>query len=332
MFVPGDITNIQTGFSNDNLTSYPVPSATYNQDVLYLAWVSSKSGGAFVEAPVPTLTGGGLTWTQIATDTIALPVDNTMRITAFRAVPSANTTNAITLGFGASQQDWVGWTIVQVTNANITSGGANAVVQSKTYVQDVLNPSFTMDAATGPESLVISGFGANGSSTAWTAGTNETEIAQTFRSFSQFNLVQDITVDCTTNATNEKGSVALEIASSTITTPDQFTFTDVTDAEFSTLYQDSQPITGPTDGVTLTVTDGEVSNNNGLTWSPTSVTMVTGQTLVRATVTSSDQPLTAVTQTPVVNGVSDTFSVTTKDAEPERYRTDHFITAPLFKS
>ena len=102
--------------------------------------------------------------------------------------------------------------------------------------------------------------------------------------------------------------------------PAQFTFTDVTDADLSTVYTDTQALTGGTlvDGVSdLTVTNGLTSvTGSGGTFNSSVKTYSAGNSFVRATVTSSSSQDTAVTQTPDVNGISDTFSVTTLNILP----------------
>lgn len=99
------------------------------------------------------------------------------------------------------------------------------------------------------------------------------------------------------------------------TTPDQFTFSDVTGAELSTTYEDIQAITGVDAGETLAVTNGETSNTGiAGTYDSTNKAMVAGQSYVKSSVTSSASYSTAATQTPTVNGVGDVFSVTTRAA------------------
>lgn len=101
--------------------------------------------------------------------------------------------------------------------------------------------------------------------------------------------------------------------SSADTTPVQFSFVDVANAELNTLYENVQQITGVDAGQTLTAVNGLVSNDGGVTWS-SSCQMVTGQTYVKAFITTSGTNSLEHTQVVTVNGISDTFSVTTKAA------------------
>jgi hypothetical protein len=93
-------------------------------------------------------------------------------------------------------------------------------------------------------------------------------------------------------------------------TPDQFFFTDQTALPLNTLTTATAVITGVDVGATLTATNGDLSNDNGVTWS-SAVVYVDSQTLVRASVTTSASYSTAVSQTVTVNNVSNTFSATT---------------------
>ena len=120
----------------------------------------------------------------------------------------------------------------------------------------------------------------------------------------------------TYNATDVAGNPALPITRvvnvvSADSTPDAFTFTDVSNGAINTLYEDIQSILGVDAGQTLVATgDLLLSNDGGSTFLP-SVQMITGQTLVKATLTTSGVNGLAHSATGTVNGVADTFTVTT---------------------
>lgn len=118
------------------------------------------------------------------------------------------------------------------------------------------------------------------------------------------------------NAVDVAGNAAIEVSRAVNvvagdSTPTQFNFTDVNNADLNTLYENTQSISDVDAGQTVTAIGGEVSNDNGATWS-SSVQMVTGQTLVKASITTSSTNSLEHSQEVTVNGVSDTFSVTTK--------------------
>jgi ribosomal 50S subunit-recycling heat shock protein len=105
------------------------------------------------------------------------------------------------------------------------------------------------------------------------------------------------------------------------TTPDAFSFTDVTGAALSTVTtSNSLTIAGINAAASVSVTGGEVRINGG-PW-VTGGTITNGQTL-EVRVISSASNSTAVTATVTVGGVSDTWSVTTTSGAPVRV----FLTA-----
>lgn len=120
------------------------------------------------------------------------------------------------------------------------------------------------------------------------------------------------------NATDVAGNVATTVVrtvtvSGADVTPNQFNFVDVSNAELNTLYENTQQITGVDVGQTLTATNGLLSNDGGSTWD-SSVQFVSGQTYVKASLTTTGDNSTANTVTVTVNGIQSTFTVTTKAA------------------
>ena len=120
------------------------------------------------------------------------------------------------------------------------------------------------------------------------------------------------------------------IAAAQDTIPDQFTFVSTTEAEVGTEYSSSTAITGVDNGVLLVATNGQVSNNQGVSWS-TSASMVVGQTLVRATLTSSTSNSTTVSVTVTVNTMSAVFSIRTRvlTSQPNQFTFDNITGANL---
>jgi hypothetical protein len=120
------------------------------------------------------------------------------------------------------------------------------------------------------------------------------------------------------NATDNAGNVAVEVTRTvnvvaSDSTPNQFTFTDVSNAELNTLYESIHQLTGVDVGQTVTATNGQVSNDGGASWS-SSAQFVSGQTYVKAALTTTSANSIANTVTVTVNGISDVFIVTTKAA------------------
>lgn len=94
------------------------------------------------------------------------------------------------------------------------------------------------------------------------------------------------------------------------TTPTAFSFTDVTDAATSTVYESNTITVAGMDGpADVTITGGEYSKNGGA-WASSATTAVVGDTFkVRGT--SSSSASTAVNVALTIGGVSDTYTITT---------------------
>ncbi len=100
------------------------------------------------------------------------------------------------------------------------------------------------------------------------------------------------------------------------TTPNSFTFVDVSDATQNQSYISNEiNITGINSPAPLAVTGGEYTLDGGTTWSSAPTTVNNNQA-VKLKVMSADTPNTEVNATLTVGGVSDTYTVTTSNATP----------------
>lgn len=90
-----------------------------------------------------------------------------------------------------------------------------------------------------------------------------------------------------------------------------FAFTPVTGAETSTLYQATSSVSGADPGQSLTIVNGQLSNDSGSTWAET-VTYVDGQTLARTSLTTGTSFSTPYSVSVNINGIAKTYSVTTR--------------------
>jgi len=125
-------TNLETSGTGTDATSFDTGSISPTLGRLVLVSVSSVST-ASAPVNIPTVSGAGMTWTQVAT---ALETENSYRrITLFRGVSVGNS-GALTLDFAGESQLRCGWSITEINNVD-TGGtnGANAIVQSATAVQ-----------------------------------------------------------------------------------------------------------------------------------------------------------------------------------------------------
>jgi len=117
--------------STTNDTSFTTASITPTANNLVLAWVTNTKG---TTPDTPTLSGNGLTWVQVATVTWGTIAAPTARTTLFRAMGAAPSAGAVTISFGATNnQTGCAWSIIMFSGV-VTSGtnGSDAVVQSLT--------------------------------------------------------------------------------------------------------------------------------------------------------------------------------------------------------
>lgn len=121
---------ILKGSSTTNATSYVTASVspTSNKPV-YLGIYSAQTTG---QAVAPTVTGAGLTWTEVDTSQFG-----TSRLTVFEAY-GAVTPGALTIDFGGIGQSGVTYVIVQATGAD-----ADATVQEVDTQSGVASTTLT---------------------------------------------------------------------------------------------------------------------------------------------------------------------------------------------
>lgn len=205
------------GDTTDRAT-YTTASITPTANALVLAWVRSAQVGG---APVPTLTGNGLTWVQVATvpyGTIASPVS---RLTLFRAMGASPTPGAVSIAFGATQLGAT-WAIVELTGAEPGgTAGSAAIVQSATNRVDGSPSSFTVTLAAYAATVNagVAGF-AWGSGTAATPGAGWTELSEqvvgslpNMGTQTEWNTTNDTTADITgLAAASNLAGIAVEVA------------------------------------------------------------------------------------------------------------------------
>jgi hypothetical protein len=129
-------------------------------------------------------------------------------------------------------------------------------------------------------------------------------------------LPSSASASTTRTATITIGSISdtmtVTTAAAADSTPDAFSFTDVTGADILSIYSDTVTITGINTSVTATITttDGAIFKVNNGTANTSSKTVVNNDTITVSIATTADS-FTLHEATITVGGVSDTFSVTT---------------------
>jgi hypothetical protein len=118
--------HLTTAASDADATSYTTASITPVSGRLVLAWVSNE-----VEAGVPaipTLTGNGLNYVQVATVVVGFT-----RLSLFRALGLGPVAGTVAVAFGAQTQLGASWSFSSFSGVNLGgTDGSAAVVQSVT--------------------------------------------------------------------------------------------------------------------------------------------------------------------------------------------------------
>lgn len=119
---------LTSGTDNTTGTSFATASISPTSGrMVYIAIENIRTGGGGPDVP-SSVTGNGLTWTQVNTIGNA-SADN---LSVYRALASSPSSGAISISFGTSQA-YCSWAVVEVDGAD-TGGtnGSNSVVQSVT--------------------------------------------------------------------------------------------------------------------------------------------------------------------------------------------------------
>jgi len=120
------VTLLTSSNTTTDAASFSTASVSPNASELILLWVSTSHASA----NTPTVSGLGLTWALVATET-----SGTRRGSVYRTMSaSAITPGAITMDYGAASQGTCDWAVVAFSN--VDTGGTNgsgAIVQSGTY-------------------------------------------------------------------------------------------------------------------------------------------------------------------------------------------------------
>lgn len=138
--------------SGTDLASYANSSWTPPSSELIIVFVhGARSGGP----DVPTISGNGLTWTQIGT---MLTFGTSRSLTLFGANASGSSEGVTTVDFAANVQTGCIATFFHVTGVDLSSGVAAAFVQMVTAVGNSTSGSVTLAAAGNANNRPISCF------------------------------------------------------------------------------------------------------------------------------------------------------------------------------
>jgi hypothetical protein len=200
--------------TSSNVNSYTGRNCSPLPNRLVLAAVRSQKTNS-TNPEIPTLSGCGLTWAQVATVTAGTGATR-QRLTVFRAFASTAVSGFVTADFGGVTQNGVCMHIFDVAQSS-DSGGSNgsaAVVQAVTNSFTGTTGSVTLAAFANSNNGTI-GFFAKSNSANTTPGTGFVESAeQTFASAtlqSEWRRENDTSVDCTWTGSTDWCGIAIEV-------------------------------------------------------------------------------------------------------------------------
>ncbi len=123
-------TLLTEGSSESDSSSYATASISPTAQSLVLAFVNQVTATAASGSNVPTCSGAGMTWVQVATQAYDSENPDRGRFTMFRALDAAPGSGALTFSFGGETQARASWGIVEFENVDIGGAdGADAIVQ-----------------------------------------------------------------------------------------------------------------------------------------------------------------------------------------------------------
>jgi len=124
------VSHLTDGIDTTAGTTATTASVTPAQDTLVLVSVFND-GGAGIAAPTVSVSGAGLTFTQVATQVWG--ASSRFRQSLFRAAGAA-TSGALTIDAGATSCVTFVWSVDQMNYAVATNNGADGIVQSATAI------------------------------------------------------------------------------------------------------------------------------------------------------------------------------------------------------
>lgn len=153
-------------------SSYVTASVTLYPKNLYLFSVMSLG-----DATIPTVTGAGQTWVQVASK---IDASNTRKVTTFRAVAGAEASGALTIDFGGNNQTACAWILDKIDGVDIlANNGATAIVQTATAENTGTQTGITVTFSTPPLSgNSVYGAVRKSDTVPISPGTNFTELAE----------------------------------------------------------------------------------------------------------------------------------------------------------
>lgn len=200
-----DYASLATSGSNTDASSYTTASISPTANNLVLAWVYSAAGST---PNVPTVSGGGVTWVQVAT---VLDSTSQKRLTLFRAMSAVSTSGTVTFDFGGQTQTGCTWSIIQYDHVSTRgTNGSGAIVQTDTEASagSVSSLTSTLSSFASTQNAAVGGFGYALNSTDGVVGSGFTHTGErnqgspNMAMLTEFRNSPDTTVDMSIGASS----------------------------------------------------------------------------------------------------------------------------------
>jgi hypothetical protein len=205
--------------NGSDLSSYATASYTPTADRLMIAAVHNRGSASGITPDTPTLSGNGLTWSQVVT---YLP-DNTgtqYRATVFVAKSGASpSAGAVTADFGGVNQGGCIIVVDEFDGADLTGAALDAIIQNKTGATTggATSETITLDGAIGSGNATYGTF-MHEANEGNTPGSGYTELADQFTGtgmsmsiITEYRADGQTTVDASWTTSIQHGGIALEI-------------------------------------------------------------------------------------------------------------------------
>lgn len=204
-------THLTTAASDTDAASYTTASITPVSGRLVAAWVSNEVASG--TPTIPTLSGNGLNYVQVATVTVGQT-----RLTLFRALGLGPVAGTVTIDFGGVTQIGASWSLASFAGVNPGgTDGSAAIVQAVTNSNTGTSITATLAAFADSGNATAGGFRHSLAENA-TAGTGFAVLGQASgaaparNTATEFRTTTDTTVDATWASSAANLAIAIELS------------------------------------------------------------------------------------------------------------------------
>lgn len=218
------ITNITANSNITSGTSFTTSSQTFTSGRHYLFGVNVRNGSS-INPSVPTVTGGGTTWSSVGTSSNFDDSGASRRtLFLFSGQCTSTTTGQLTVNFGATSHTGIIYSIDEATSHD-TSGTIVQAASNRDVSGTVSNLTVTLTAFGSTNNATYAVFCNGNSSATTTAGTGFTKLGDfseananvSGRLTSEWRNDNDTSADISYSLTAQLGGIAVEIKAASTT-------------------------------------------------------------------------------------------------------------------